>query len=115
MRQVGVLAAAGLVALEDGPRRLHEDHDNAKLLAEGVAQVRGISIDPSKVQTNIVIYDVGGTGLSSSVFLKKLGGRRVLGGAVDARRVRMVTHLDVDRSDIERAVRVIGEVAGVGY
>jgi threonine aldolase len=115
MRQVGVLAAAGLVAVEDGPRRLHEDHDNAKLLAEGVAQVRGISIDPSKVQTNIVIYDVGGTGLSSSVFLKKLGGRRVLGGAVDARRVRMVTHLDVDRSDIERAVRVIGEVAGVGY
>jgi threonine aldolase len=58
MRQVGVLAAAALVALEEGPKRLHVDHDNAQLLAEGLAQIPGIGIQPDKVQTNIVLYDV---------------------------------------------------------
>ncbi len=98
MRQVGVLAAAALVALEEGPKRLHIDHDNAQLLAQGLAQIPGIGIQPDKVQTNIVLYDVGDTGLGSTQFLKRLAERHVLGGPVDARRVRMVTHLDVDRS-----------------
>jgi threonine aldolase len=115
MRQAGVLAAAALVALEEGPKRLHVDHENAGVLANGLADIPGITISPEKVQTNIVIYDVGETGLSSAEFLKRLGQRRVLGGPVDARRVRMVTHLDVDRDDIEHALRVIGEVIGAGY
>ena len=101
MRQVGVLAAAALVALEEGPKRLHIDHDNARLLAEGLAQIPGIGIQSAKVQTNIVLYDVGATGLSSTQFLKRLAERHVLGGPVDAHRVRMVTHLDVDRADID--------------
>jgi threonine aldolase len=112
MRQAGVLAAAALVALEEGPKRLHIDHENAQVLAQGLAPMRGIVIQPEKVQTNIVLYDVGETGLSSTQFLKKLAERNVLGGPVDARRVRMVTHLDVDRADIERALRIIGEVVG---
>jgi len=115
MRQVGVIAAAGLVALEEGPKRLHIDHDNAKILAEGLAKIPRIRIDPEKVQTNIVIYDVGETGLTSKPFLERLAPRNVLGGPVDARRVRMVTHLDVDRNDVEQAVKIIGEVVGAGF
>ena len=115
MRQVGVLAAAALVALEEGPKRLHVDHENAQLLAHGLAHIPGIGVRPDKVQTNIVLYDVGATGLGSTQFLKRLAERQVLGGPVDARRVRMVTHLDVDRNDIEQALRIIGEVVGAGF
>jgi threonine aldolase len=111
MRQAGVLAAAGLVALEEGPKRLEIDHENAKLLAQGLARIPGIGIDPARVQTNIVIFDLGHTGLRSTEFLNRLAQRNVLGGAVDVNRVRLVTHLDVDRSEVERAVHVIAEVA----
>src|SRR5881392_2237485 len=65
MRQAGVLAAAGLIALEESPKRLDEDHANAKLLAEGLAALPGVKIDPEKVVTNIVIFDVAGTGMSA--------------------------------------------------
>jgi threonine aldolase len=115
MRQVGVLAAAALVALDEGPKRLVTDHENAQLLAKGLAQIPRIRIRPEKVQTNIVLYDVGDTGLSSNQFLQRLAERKVLGGPVDVRRVRMVTHLDVDRTDIEQALRIIGEVIGAGF
>lgn len=115
MRQAGVLAAAALVALEEGPKRLHIDHENAQLLAQGLAQIPGIKIEPEKVQTNIVLYDVGQTGLTSAQFLQKLAERKVLGGPVDTRRIRMVTHLDVDRDNIEQALRRIGEVVGARY
>jgi threonine aldolase len=114
MRQAGVIAAAALVALEEGPKRLHVDHENAKILAQGLAQIPRIKIQPERVQTNIVLYDVGATGLSSGQFLQQLSARKVLGGPVDNRRVRMVTHLDVDGRDIEDALRVIGEVVGKG-
>jgi threonine aldolase len=115
MRQVGVLAAAALVALEVGPKRLHIDHENAKLLARGLAQIPRIRIEPEKIQTNIVLYDVSETGLTSAEFLRRLAQCNVLGGAVDVRRVRMVTHLDVDRADIEQALRAIGATIGQGF
>jgi threonine aldolase len=115
MRQAGVLAGAAFIALEEGPKRLHVDHDNAKRLAQGLAEIPGIEIAPEKVQTNIVVFDVGATGRSSTEFLKQLSERKVLGGPVDRRRVRMVTHLDVDRADIESALRIIAQVAGSGY
>jgi len=115
MRQAGVLAAAGLVALEEGPQRLYVDHENAKILAEGLANIPGIGIDPAQVQTNIVIYDIHQSGLSSTEFLQKIAQRKVLGGAVDARKIRMVTHLDVDRRDVERAVQIIAQVTGHGF
>jgi len=110
MRQAGVLAAAALVALEEGPRRLHVDHENAGILAHGLARIPRIRVQAEKVQTNIVLYDVGATGLTSTQFLQRLAQHKVLGGPVDAHRVRMVTHLDVDRADIEQALRVIREV-----
>jgi threonine aldolase len=115
MRQAGVLAAAALVALEEGPKRLHVDHENAQVLARGLARIPGIRIAPQRVQSNIVIFDVGESGLESSEFLKCLARRKVLAGPVDAHRVRMVTHLDVDRSDIETAARVVAEVLGAGH
>jgi threonine aldolase len=110
MRQAGVLAAAGLVALEKGPKRLQEDHDNARFLARRLAEVPGIGLDPAKVQTNIVIFDLKKARRSSADFLKALANRDVLAVPVDNERVRMVTHLDVDREDIEKASDVVREV-----
>ncbi|HEY2989410.1 MAG TPA: GntG family PLP-dependent aldolase [Candidatus Binatia bacterium] len=107
MRQAGVLAAAGLTALEKGPQRLHIDHENAKFLGEQLARLPGIRLNTAKVQTNIVIYNVRETGLSSGDFLTGLAQRGVLGVPVDQDKVRMVTHLDVNRSDVENAAAMI--------
>ncbi|MEK6601793.1 MAG: beta-eliminating lyase-related protein, partial [Candidatus Binatota bacterium] len=112
MRQAGILAAAGLIALEKGPKRLHIDHANAKFLAEQLAQIPGIRINPAKVQTNIVIYDIQETGLSAADFLAELSRRKVLGVPVDAEKIRMVTHLDVDRNDVKKAAATIREMLG---
>jgi len=111
MRQAGVLAAAGLIALEEMPRRLGEDHENAKLLAEGLARVEGVKVDAGKVQTNIVIFDVSGTGLTGGDFSGELKRRGVLANAVSGSAVRMVTHYDVSRGDCETAVGACVEVA----
>ena len=115
MRQVGVLAAAAAIALEEGPKRLHVDHENARFLAEGLASFPRIRIKPEKVQTNIVLFDVSETGWTAGEFLQRLSEGKVLGGPVDARRVRMVTHLDVNRADIEQALTVIGKTVGAGF
>lgn len=111
MRQVGVLGAAGLIALEQGPKRLAEDHDNARFLAQGLAAIPGIQVDVTKVQTNIVILDVSGTGLMSSEVSARLKERGVLASGVTPETMRMVTHLDVDRAMIERALAVVAQVA----
>ena len=111
MRQAGVLAAAGIVALEEGPRRLYIDHANAQVLAGRLALARGIDLDAAKVQTNIVIFSVKPSGLSSADFLAKCAARGVLGVPVDADRVRMVTHLDVSRQEIEAAADVVAAIS----
>lgn len=110
MRQAGVLAAGGLVALEEGPKRLHEDHENARLLADGLAEIPGIAIDPGKVVTNIVFFDVSATGLSSHEISKRLSGQGVLASGVGASAIRMVTHRDVNRADCKRALQELREV-----
>ena len=110
MRQVGVLAAAGLVALEGSPQRLHEDHANARYLAEGLAQIPGISVDPKKVQTNIVIFDVRGTGRTAGEICAELAERKVLAGPTDKFAIRMVTHCDVDRAAIACALAALREI-----
>jgi threonine aldolase len=107
MRQAGVLAAAGLIALEEGPKRLKEDHDNAQVLARQLSRIPGIALDASKVQTNIVIFSVKRSGVSSADFLARLAARGVLAVPVDGERVRMVTHLDVSRADIEKAADIV--------
>jgi threonine aldolase len=104
MRQAGVLAAAGLVALEETPPRLAEDHANARRLAEGVAELPGVAIDPARVQTNIVIFDVSATGLAADHICARLRAEhRVLASGFGPS-IRMVTHYDVARADIERAL-----------
>ena len=110
MRQAGVLAAAGLIALEKGPKRLQIDHDNAKLLAAQLVSIPGIKLDAAKVQTNIVIFDVAGAGWSSGDLLKVLAERGVLAVPVDNAKVRMVTHLDVNRDQVERAATIVRDV-----
>jgi threonine aldolase len=107
MRQAGVIAAAGLIALEQGRQRLHIDHDNAKFLAQELARLPGIRLNPARVQTNIIIFDVQETGLASGEFLAALAERGVLGVPVDRDKVRLVTHLDVDRNDVEKAAEIL--------
>jgi len=111
MRQAGVLAAAGLIALEQSPRHLAEDHRNARLMAKGLAQIPGIKIDPDKVRTNIVIFDVSGTGMTGQEISRRLKERGVLINAVNARLMRLVTHYDVDREGCELALAALAEVA----
>jgi threonine aldolase len=115
MRQAGVIAAAGLVALEEGPQSIPVDHENAQVLAQGLAKIPGLRIDPRKVQTNIVIFDVAKTGITARRLVERLNARQLLTGAVDTTRIRLVTHRDVSRDDCEEAVRIIGEGVGAGY
>jgi threonine aldolase len=110
MRQAGVLAAAGLVALEKSPSRLHIDHENARLLAEGLAALPGIQLDASQVKTNILIFDVSGTGMTAAEFSKQLAEQRILCHAITPTTIRMLTHCDVDRAGCLRALEVADRV-----
>jgi threonine aldolase len=111
MRQAGVLAAAALVALEETPPRLCADHANARFLAEGLARIPGIEIDPAAVATNIVIFDVGATGLPSAEISARLKQRGVLINGVGTSHMRAVTHYDVDRKGCEAALGAMAEAA----
>ncbi|MCL5005194.1 MAG: beta-eliminating lyase-related protein [Acidobacteria bacterium] len=115
MRQAGVLAAAGLVALEESPKRLHIDHENARFLAQGLAEIPGIKIDPGKVVTNILFFDVSGTGLSSYELSKRLAERGVLANGTNPRVIRMVTHCDVNRTGCERALDELRGILAVAH
>lgn len=110
MRQAGILAAAGLIALEEGPQKLAADHANAKFLAEGLAKIPGVKIDPAKVHTNIVICDIACTGMTSGEMSCELAGHKVMANGVAAHLIRFVTHLDVNRRDCEQALAVVAEV-----
>ncbi|HEX8284086.1 MAG TPA: GntG family PLP-dependent aldolase [Pyrinomonadaceae bacterium] len=110
MRQAGVLAAAGLVALEETPRRLSEDHANARRLAEGVAELPGIKIDPESVRTNIVIFDVSGARLAADEICARVRERRGVLCSGFGSSIRMVTHYDVSRADVDAALGALREV-----
>ncbi|MCC6859577.1 MAG: aminotransferase class I/II-fold pyridoxal phosphate-dependent enzyme [Bryobacterales bacterium] len=107
MRQVGVLAAAGLIALEEHPRLLSCDHANARFLAEGLAAIPGIRVSPAV--TNIVIIDVSATGFTSSELSARFKQKGVLVNGINARQMRLLTHYDVDRAACERALKAIRE------
>lgn len=104
MRQVGVLAAAGLVALENSPQRLHEDHQNAKTLAVGIAQIPGLKIDPACVRTNIVIFDCSATSMTAVELCDALHEKGVWAQDTAPYLVRMVTHWNVSHDGIVRAL-----------
>ena len=111
MRQAGVIAAAGLVALEKSPARLHIDHENARRLAEGIAQMPSLRIDPAAVRTNILIFDCSRTGKTAVEFCDELQKHGVWAQDTAPYSVRLVTHCDVDRPGIERALEVLHTVA----
>lgn len=111
MRQAGVLAAAALIALDQMPARLAEDHRNAQLLAEGLRAIPGIRLVGDQVATNIVIFDVSGLGVTSFEFSDALRRRGILANGIDAARMRMVTHRDVSRAQCEVALAAVVEAA----
>jgi threonine aldolase len=108
MRQAGILAAAGLIALEKGPARLHEDHANARLLAEALSHMEHVSIDLKSVETNIVIFKLTG-GLKAADVVARLQARGILASAFGPDAIRLVTHLDVDRAACVTAVAALAE------
>ena len=106
MRQAGVIAAPGIIALTKMVDRLKEDHDNARILGEGLADINGIQIDLKTVQTNIVRFNIEGTGISIGEFCNKLEKYDIkVGGSGTS--IRMVTHLYISRRDINRTLEVI--------
>jgi len=111
MRQAGLLAAAGLHALEHHVDRLAEDHANARRLAEGIAEMPGLEIDPASVETNMVFFDVEPSAGSATSLCRGLEACGVRTLPVGPQRVRAVCHLDVSRAQIERAIEAIGDEA----
>jgi len=110
MRQGGILAAAGIVALREMVGRLEEDHINAQRLAAGLAELPQVQVDPEAVETNMVLMDVGPTGKTGEEFVALLKEAGVLAGAMGPTTLRLVTHKDISPADVERALQVIGKI-----
>jgi len=108
MRQVGVLAAAGLIALDQMVDRLAEDHANARTLAEGLAELPGVRCDLSRVQTNLVFFDLDT--MAAPVFTEECARRGLLGDWSGPKRMRFVTHYGIDAEDVQSALKVCEEV-----
>jgi threonine aldolase len=111
MRQAGVIAAPGIVALEKMIDRLEEDHRNAKRLAEGIAKIEGINVDLERVQTNMVLLDISGLGVSDEAFLSKLKEKGVLVSMLAKRKLRMVTHRGIETEHVEKAIGTVASLA----
>lgn len=110
MRQAGVLAAAGIVALEQMIDRLQEDHDNARILAEGIAQIPGLTLDPHSVHTNIVFFDLVSQRISVEQFVQELHELGVWLLALGPGRLRAVTHYGIERAHVDEALQVMRRV-----
>lgn len=109
MRQIGILAAAGLIALDEGPKRLHLDHENARRLAQGLAKTPGVAVDVNKVVTNIVIFDISGTGKTSAEICARLKEQGVLAIGF-GNLIRMVTHCDVSSAEISQTISSLQKI-----
>jgi threonine aldolase len=112
MRQVGMIAAAGIYALDHHLERLKDDHQNAKRLAVGLKELKGVTIDPKHMETNIVIFDVTDTGMTSSLLADAMKKEGILIHAFGKTQIRLVTHLDVGADDIEIALKAFEKVLG---
>ncbi|MDQ6603550.1 MAG: beta-eliminating lyase-related protein, partial [Chloroflexota bacterium] len=111
LRQAGIIAAGGIYALEHNVERLAEDHTHARILAEGLAEMPGIGIDLSAVETNLVFFDVSALGMTATDWCAAILPHGVRMNAMGLHRVRAVTHLDVDRAAIDRALLVSRSLA----
>ena len=110
MRQAGIIAAAGITALEEMVDRLAEDHKNARRLAEGIAAIGGLSIDPERVQTDIVYFELAGNRLTADELVTELGKKGIKILRVAPSRFRAVTHYGISAEDIDLTVKALGEV-----
>ena len=110
MRQAGILAAAGIYALEHNVERLAEDHLNAKRLARGIAEIDGLDIDVNTVETNILYFGVRQPGLTVPILLERLKAEGVLMLGTGPNSIRAVTHLDVSKEGIDHAIAVLRKV-----
>ena len=110
MREIGMLGAAGLFALDNMVDRLQEDHANARTLAEGMAELAGISLDLSRVQTNLVIFELDG--MAPEAFLAECEKRGLKGAQISRRQVRFVTHYGITAADVQHALKAVSEVLG---
>lgn len=109
MRQAGIIAAGAVYALTHHVDRLAEDHAHARILAKGLAEIEGITVEP--VETNLVFFDVAGLGTTAEAFNAGLMERGVRVSTMGNRVARAVTHLDVSRAQVEEALEIMGEVA----
>ncbi|MCH8198154.1 MAG: low specificity L-threonine aldolase, partial [Proteobacteria bacterium] len=112
MRQAGIIAAAGIYALENHVGRIGEDHANARRFAERIATIPGVAVDPERVETNLVFFDVAATGLTAAELSERLAGLGIRIGASSRTRLRAVTHLDVTRAGVEEAAEAVRAVIG---
>ena len=111
MRQAGIIAAPGIVALEKMIDRLEEDHKNARRLAEGIARIEGIKIDLGTIKTNMVYFDICELGLPDDMFLLKLREKGVLALTIAKDKVRMVTHRGIEKDQVEKTIAAIESIA----
>jgi threonine aldolase len=111
MRQAGIIAAPGIVALENMIDRLEEDHRNARRLAEGISTIDRLQIDLSRVQTNMVCFDVSNLGINADFFISKLKRKNVLALALTEKEVRMVTHKGIKNEHIEESISAIDKIS----
>ncbi|MBV8774538.1 MAG: threonine aldolase [Deltaproteobacteria bacterium] len=112
MRQAGIVAAAGIVALHTMIDRMAEDHLNARALAEGLTLIAGVEVRPVKRRTNMVVFDVSGSAETAAAFAASLKARGVLVGARGPTAFRAVTHYGISRAEVDRAVAAASEAAG---
>lgn len=110
MRQAGILAAAGIVAIENMVERLEEDHKNARILGEGLANIGGIKVDLETVQTNMVCFDINESGMDTYQFLPKLAEYNILGSPRPPTKIRLVTHYGINEEDIYATIKAIKEI-----
>jgi len=110
MRQAGILAAAGIIAIENMVERLGEDHKNARILGEGLADIGGIKVDLKTIQTNMVYFDLNKSGMDTYQFLPKLAEYNILGSPQPPTKVRLVTHYGINEDDIYATIKAIKEI-----
>jgi threonine aldolase len=112
MRECGIIAAAGIVALEEMIKRIQDDHVNARLLAEGIDRIDGLSINVKNIRTNIVYFDFNHKGFTIEEFFDRLENRGVKFLQTGSSRFRMVTHYGITAQDIGAVLKTLGDVLG---
>ncbi len=110
MRQAGILAAAGIVALEKMTERIVEDHQNAKALAYGISGINGISIDLEKIKTNIIYFSLDHSKIESSLFIKKMAEKNIHFFELSSSWYRLVTHRGISKDDVRNVVEVFDQI-----